>query len=90
MTVCALSGELTLETAARRLDEPAIAGEAVTLDLSGVGRADSAALGLLLAWQRRAQAAGTRLSIVGAPEGLLQLARVYGVDQLLPFAGAAA
>ncbi|TJZ79112.1 STAS domain-containing protein [Chitiniphilus eburneus] len=90
MTICALSGVLTLATAARRLDEPVIAGESVTLDLSGVEHADSAALGLLLAWQRRAQAAGTALQIVGAPEGLLQLARVYGVAELLPFSGASA
>ncbi|UXY15242.1 STAS domain-containing protein [Chitiniphilus purpureus] len=86
MNSVALSGELTLAHAARRLDELRVAGEALTLDLSGVTRADSAALALLLAWQRRALAGGTRLSVVGAPGGLLQLARLYGVTDLLPFA----
>lgn len=85
MSTWVLGGELTLASAAARLAEPDIAGEAVTLDLSAVTRVDSAALALLLAWLRRAQAAGTSLAIVGAPTSLLQLARLYGVDTLLPF-----
>lgn len=80
-----LGGELTLASAAARLAEPDLIGDEVTLDLSGVTRVDSAAVALLLAWQRRAHAAGTRLLIAGASASLLQLARLYGVDKLLPF-----
>ncbi|WP_255991694.1 STAS domain-containing protein [Chitinolyticbacter albus] len=81
----ALTGELTLATAAQRLGELAFAGDALTLDLAGVTRVDSAAVALLLAWQRQAHAAGTRLTIAGAPAALLQLAKLYAVDALLPF-----
>jgi phospholipid transport system transporter-binding protein len=44
---------------------------------------DTAALALLLEAQRRARAAGRNLEIDGAPPKLQQLARLYGVHELL-------
>ena len=55
-------------------------------DLAGVSAADSSGVALLLAWQRRARAAGHRLSFVNVPANVQKLAALYGVDGLLPHA----
>jgi phospholipid transport system transporter-binding protein len=59
-------------------------------DLSAVRAVDSAAVALLLAWQREAQARGGRLALSGVPSGLNGLADLYGVSALLGLNGAAA
>lgn len=59
------------------------AGDA-DFDLSAVRQVDSSAVALLLAWQREAQARGTRLSLHGWPAALKSLATLYGVDELIP------
>jgi phospholipid transport system transporter-binding protein len=58
------------------------AGETV-FDLGGVHAADSSALALMLAWQRRAQAHGRKLSFINVPANVDALARLYGVDALI-------
>lgn len=63
-------------------DQALSAGD-LTLDLSAVTQVDSAAVALLLHWQRSAQAAGKRFEFVSVPEGLCSLATLYGVDTLL-------
>lgn len=59
------------------------AGDA-EFDLSAVRQIDSSAVALLLAWQREAGARGAHLVVLGAPPALTSLARLYGVDELLP------
>ena len=59
------------------------AGESV-FDLGGVKAADSTGVALMLAWQRKAQSLGQRLSFVNVPKNVCALARLYGVDGLLP------
>jgi phospholipid transport system transporter-binding protein len=54
-----------------------------TIDLAGVTSVDSAAVALLLAWQRAASGQGKRLNFVGVPSGIVGLASLYGVDALL-------
>jgi phospholipid transport system transporter-binding protein len=61
------------------------AGEA-GFDLGAVSAADSAAVAILLAWQRAAQARGVNLEVRNPPPALRSLATLYGVDELLPFA----
>ncbi|HEY5718813.1 MAG TPA: STAS domain-containing protein [Gammaproteobacteria bacterium] len=61
----------------------------LTLDLAGVGRGDSAGVALLLEWRRAARRAGCELHYRNLPESLLAIARVCGVDTLLPLDGAA-
>lgn len=56
------------------------------VDLSAVTEADSSALTLLFAWLRRAQTQGRQLDIVAPPAGLLSLAELYGISDLLPLA----
>lgn len=56
----------------------------VSVDLSAVSEADSAALALLLCWERRArQGGGHALSWCRLPAALAALAGLCGVDRLL-------
>ena len=57
-------------------------GETV-FDLAGVKSADSSGVALLLAWQRRAQSAGHRLTFINVPDNVRKLAALYGVDTLV-------
>ena len=59
-------------------------GSEMRLDLVSVHEADSSALAVLFALQRAAAARGRTLSIANPPPGLLSLAGLYGVVELLP------
>ena len=76
---------ITMTDAADVLREgmEAILQGATTIDLSGLARFDSSAVSALLAWQRAASEKSVNLELVGLPEGLLSLAKLYGVDVLL-------
>jgi phospholipid transport system transporter-binding protein len=76
---------LTFQNAQAALEQGSAAlstGETV-FDLGGVEAADSSALALMLAWQRRAQAQGRKLSFINVPANVDALARLYGVDGLI-------
>ncbi|MDR0635218.1 MAG: STAS domain-containing protein [Azoarcus sp.] len=85
LPIMPLDGPLTLRTVAARLERALPAGD-FALDLGGVTQVDSAALALLLAWARRAKARGSRIELRALPESLHALARLYGIDALLPLA----
>ena len=78
-------GSLTMEDAARALDEadalPAPAEGIV--DFRGLLQADSAALAVMIALKRRAAAEGRTITLVSVPAPLKSLAIVYGVDKLI-------
>ena len=59
-------------------------GPEVVLDASALGRFDSAALAVLLAFRRETLAMGQQLSIRGLPTRLADLAALYGIEALLP------
>jgi len=61
----------------------AIAGGDFDFDLAAVTEVDTAAVALLLEWQRQAVAQGRRLSLIGVPADITSLAGLYGVDGLL-------
>ena len=61
----------------------AIARGELAFDLSAVAEVDTAAIALLLEWQRQAIARGGRLALSGVPADVVSLARLYGVDGLL-------
>lgn len=84
--VLALSGPLTMETVPALLPAGVkyLGGGDLLVDLSGVNLVDSAAVSLLLGWLRAAQRQQRQLHLTGMPEDLLSLARLYGVDRLLP------
>ncbi|MCW3482158.1 STAS domain-containing protein [Neisseriaceae bacterium JH1-16] len=79
-----LDGALTMDSAAALAAPLAkLAGQAsLTLDLSRVDDADSAALALLLQARRAAAAAGHTLTVTGWPKGLLGLLELYALDEL--------
>lgn len=81
-----LRGAVDSSTVAGLLDEGRARlaqGDAV-VDFSAVTEADSAALSLLLDWQRVARQHGRTLSVTALPAGLRSLAQLYGVSELLP------
>ena len=55
-----------------------------TVDFGEVTDMDSSLLAVLLAWLRDARAKQRELSFTNLPEGLQTIARLYGVDRLLP------
>ncbi|MGM0412161.1 MAG: STAS domain-containing protein [Pseudomonadota bacterium] len=76
-----LSGALTFATVpelARRQATPSGA-----VDLSGVTRADSAGLALLLDWLAAARAGGGDLTYDHLPSQLAAIARVSGITEVL-------
>ena len=58
--------------------------EDLLVDLTRVEAVDSAAVSMLLGWARAAQRGNRELRVVGLPDDLLSLARLYGVAELLP------
>jgi phospholipid transport system transporter-binding protein len=81
-----LEGELTFATAAAALKKTARlfrGGGEFRFDLAGIGRVDSAGVGLLLEWMRRAEEADAGLRFAHLPEHLRAIARVSGVEELL-------
>lgn len=84
----ALDGDVLRVTGAMRLAEAvslrdaglALIGSAKSIDLSGVKEVDSAAIAVLLAWERASSGSAGPLPVVGAPEGLLSLSNLYEVS----------
>jgi len=76
---------LTFDNAQAALTQgcAALAAGETEFDLGGVKAADSTALALMLAWQRRAQAQGRALKFLNVPANVDALAKLYGVDGLL-------
>ena len=83
-----LSGPVTLANVAQVLEEGRrhLAEGVATVDLAEVSELDSSALALLLAWLREARAAGRTIGFANLPEPLQTIARLYGVQDLLPAA----
>lgn len=55
----------------------------VEIDASALNRFDSSALGVLVELHRRAAAAGRSCRLIGMPPRLAELARLYGVTELV-------
>ena len=70
-----------LEEARRYLEE----GVRI-VDLSEVTEMDSSLLAAMLAWLRDAKARGRDLAFSNLPDSLGTIARLYGVDRLIPLA----
>ena len=80
-----MRGELTFAAVPALAARPATwlrAGGVTTLDLSGVTRADSAGLAMVLEWVAQARNAGGSLRLQAAPEQMLAIARASGLASL--------
>ncbi|MGO4381358.1 STAS domain-containing protein [Pseudoduganella sp. RAF53_2] len=76
---------LTVANATQALEQGLAAlraGETV-FDLSNVTTVDSAAVSVMLAWQRAALQAGTHLELKNLPPSLRSLTQLYGVCNLV-------
>ena len=69
---------------------PAESSASVAVDATALVRFDSTALAVLLELRRAALQAGKALVLQGIPSRLSDLARLYGIDELLPAQGAIA
>ncbi len=90
MTALALPAVLTMSEARATLAslQAALQAEAQpVIDASSLQTLDTAAVAVLLQCRRLAAAAGKPLQIAGAPPKLAELARLYGVDEVLALAG---
>lgn len=85
-----LSGELGFGTVSQLLKDSRAGfsdGHHFEVDLSGVKRADSAGLALLIEWLRSAERAGSSVSFVNMPAQMQSIARICGLDDILTPAG---
>jgi phospholipid transport system transporter-binding protein len=61
------------------------AAKQITLDLGGVGNADSAGLALMLEWIKHARSKRVQLRFINIPGQLLNLAKLSGLDAISYF-----
>lgn len=84
---CDARGALTFATARRARKQGLLAlaraGTGLTIDCSAISHADSAGLAVLLDWLAQAKRSGRTLRLHQLPQGLLALARISAVDELL-------
>lgn len=83
-----VSGDLNAVSVPKLLDATADlfrqSGQQVRIDLAKVTRADSSGLALLIDWMRTARRQHQQLSFRRLPAQLLDMARVSGIEALLP------
>jgi phospholipid transport system transporter-binding protein len=81
-----VSGAVTLANVAALLEEGRrhLAEGVQSVDLAEVSEMDSALLALLLTWLRDARLHERPLAFVNLPQSLKTIARLYGVNDLLP------
>lgn len=85
-----VEGAMNLSTATDLLDQgnQLIAGSGANklFDLSAVTEVDSSGLAVVFGWMRAAKSSAQFLKLANPPQGLLSMADVYGVSDLLPLA----
>ena len=85
-----LSGELNMQTVPVLLAQmPELLDKASTelcVDLKDISRSDSAGLALLVEWMQLARQEQCTLKFVHLPRQMLDIARVSGLDSILPLA----
>lgn len=79
-------GDVTMETVPALVAQGLqhLSKQDLLVDMSQTQTLDSAALSMLLTWQRAAQRQQRTLQIASLPVNLLSLAQLYGVEELLP------
>ena len=83
-----VSGPVTLANVASVLEEGRrhLEEGVRTVDLGEVTEMDSSLLAAIVAWLRDARRAGRELGFANVPESVRTIARLYGVDELIPAA----
>lgn len=80
-----VAGDILMDNANAVLTESLalVMPEDLCVDLSGVASVDTAALSLLMEWQRRAIASNQQVSFANLPDSLVSLASLYGVTDFI-------
>jgi len=60
--------------------------EGLIFDLKGVDKADSSGLSLVVEWMGMAKRSGQTIAFKNIPEQMLEIARLSGLDAILPIA----
>lgn len=83
-----VNGELTFATVTALLGQSRAlfqgAGEHIEVELSGVQRADSAGLAMLIEWMRLAASQGSSITFFHLPEQMKAIAEASDLDSILP------
>lgn len=61
-----------------------LAEQVQQVDFANVSEIDTAAISLIMEWQRRALANDRKISFVNLPDSLISLAALYGVSEFIP------
>jgi phospholipid transport system transporter-binding protein len=88
--VLLVDGPVTLATVPELVSavEEHFSKGAAVVDFAGVTEIDSSAVALALEWVRKAERAGVPLRLLNIPSSMQNLARLYGVSELLHFTSA--
>ncbi len=80
-----VSGPVTFANVRQVLDEGVrhVKEGVRTVDLAEIGEIDSSILAAMLAWIREGRDQKSEVSFSNLPDGLVTLARVYGVESFL-------
>ncbi len=81
----AVSRELVSRASTLQADNPDVP---LVLDATGLEAFDSSAFAVMLEVARKAAMARRRVKVRGAPAAMIDLAGLYGVDELLDFSAA--
>lgn len=83
--VLLVEGPVTLATVPELVSavEEHFSNGAGVVDFAGVTEIDSSAVALALEWVRKAERAGVPLRLLNIPSSMQNLARLYGVSELL-------
>jgi phospholipid transport system transporter-binding protein len=86
-------GELTFETVPSlinqypEIEDDGLKSTSLTVDLSGVVKADSAGLALLVEWVRKSNQKKSNLSFINVPSQIVAMAELCDLDEVLPSLG---
>jgi len=80
-----LDGPVTLDTVPGLATavEPFLDGGTRVIDFGGATEVDSSAVALVLEWSRQAESRQTKLRLANLPDAMQNLAKLYGVSELL-------
>jgi len=81
-----VSGDIFMDNANAILSQSdaLIMADAIEIDFSAVTDVDTAALSLIMEWQRRAVASNCKVTFANLPANLTSLAELYGVTEFIP------
>jgi len=80
-----VSGDILMDNANAVLSESSALDmpDNLCVDMAGVTSVDTAALSLVMEWQRRANLSSQQVSFTNLPESLISLAALYGVADFI-------